>query len=221
MNLANLTTNNNQDYFEPYGISNTCLYPSYTRYPVSELPMDLVSTMFSDAIKFNRYHNEYVASNGSIISEGVDACNGPDGFEQELLENSPIGHIGYETLLILPQLLKINKALSIHNIQTVQSQPAYYNNLIDKNFKSYFQIPFVDFAGPVEAIEIYKQMETDPRLSNCFVNMFYTTSPSGEISIRFFIGRPFIDLKSRPNSGFFDDDFWELICTIAEELGSS
>lgn len=218
MNLEHLTSNYNPTYLEPYGVSDACLYTGWTRIQVCDLSVTVSSSLLSDAIKTNRFHNEYVTPDGIKITEGIDACVGPDGFDQELLENSPIGQIGYETLLILPHLMRMNKALAIHNISTVQSEPAYYNNLMDPDFKSYFQIPFVDFAGPVEAIGIYKQMETDPRLSNCFVNMFYTTSSFGEISIRFFIGRPFIDLAGRPNSGFSDEDFWELICTIVEEL---
>jgi len=219
MNLEHIT-HDNPTYLKPYGVSNTCLYPGWTRVSVSELPVTIASSLLSEAIKSNRYHNEYVTPSGLKITEGIDACLGPDGFDQEQLDNSPIGPIGYETLLILPYLMRMNKALATHNIQTVQSEPAYYNNLLDPAFKSYFQIPFVDFAGPVEAIGIYKQMEKDPRLLNCFVNMFYTEDAFGEITIRFFIGRPFVNLEGQTNSGFSDEDFWELICTIAEELGS-
>ncbi len=221
MNLIYLTSNITQDYSEPHEISDTCLYPSWTRFAVSEMPATVVSSLLVDAIKFNRYHNEYVKSDGKIITEGVDSITGPDGFNKKLLDNSPIGPIGYETLLILPYLEKINNALEKLNIRTVQSQPAYYNNLAHDGFKSYFQIPFVDFAGPFEAIEIYNKMEQDPRLSKCYFNKFYAADQSDETVFRFFIGRPFIDLDGNPNSGFADRDFWELICTIADELGTS
>ena len=221
MNINDITPNNNLPiYLEPYNISNECLYPGWTRVAVSDLPAAHAAKMLATAIDSKRYHNEYTNGNGDIISEGVDACIGPKDFSHELLEDSSIGPIGYETWLILQQLLKINSSLTVHAIRTVQSQPAYYNNLVKPCFRSYFQIPFVDFAGPIEAIGIYQQMESDPRLSNCWFDMFHTIDETGEVTIRFFIGRPFVDMEGNPNSSFSDDDFWELICDIAKELGS-
>jgi hypothetical protein len=218
MDLEQITPIYSNTYLKLYNISDTCLYVYWTRFAVSELPITVASSLLSEAIKTNRYQNTFVKPDGKIVTEGVDTCLGPEDFDPDLLDNSPIGQIAYETWLILPYLLKINKALEVYNIRTVQSEPVYYINSIRTEFKSYFQIPFVDFSGPIEAIGIYKKIQSDSRLSNCYFNTFYTTNSSGEISIRFFIGRPFIDLDGKPNSGFSDDDFWQTICTIVSEF---
>jgi hypothetical protein len=95
------------------------------------------------------------------------------------------------------------------------------NNLINSypNFESYFQLPFVDFSGPIDALKIFKKMELDFRLSNCFFNTFYTTNKeTGVIRIRFCIMRPFVDINGQTNSGFSDEDFWQTICDICKEF---
>ena len=193
------------------------MYPNWSRLDVSALPATLVSTLLSDAIKSNRFFNQIITPSDKYVTEGIDPCIGPNGFDKELLDKSPIGEISYETLLILPYLMRINKSLEKFGIQTVQSQPSYYMN--SPGFEAYFQNPYVDFEGTVDAIQIYERMKSDKRLSKCYFNTFYTTHEEKH-SIRFYIGRPFIDLNGTPNSGFADDDFWEIICTIAEEIGT-
>lgn len=212
---------NDQTILPEYGISAHCFYPGYSREKVSELPVELAATMLSDANILERYHNEYENLQGHVITEGIDPCCGPKGFTQAILDESPIGPISYETYLILPWLMRMNKSLKSHGICTVQSQPAYYNNQIDPAFRSYFQVPFVDFAGPINAIGIYQQIESDDRLSNCFFETFYTKDKkTKEITIRFCIMRPFTDVYGQVNSGFTDTDFWEQVCTVCEDFKS-
>jgi hypothetical protein len=221
MDLKDITPIDYQTYLTAYNISDTCLYTYWTRFTVSQIPAKVASSLLAEAVRTDRYYNEFVKLNNEIVTDGVNSCFGPVDFPAENLDHPLLGSIAYETWLILPQLLRINKSLACYNIQTVQSEPSYYNNMAREEFESYFQIPFVDFSGPVESIEIYKKFQSDPRLSNCFFNTFYKRNESGEIAIRFFIGRPFIDFDGNPNSGFSDDDFWETICTIAEELASA
>ena len=220
MNLQQIIqTDNYQSFLPDYGISDECLYVYCSRQKVSELPAKHAATMMLQAISSDRYYNEYVDYNGNVIKEGIDSCIGPDGFDIGKLDESPIGPIGYETLLILPWLLRMNESLKSHGICTVQSQPAYYNNQIEKGFDSYFQLPFVDFAGPISAIGIYQQMESDPGLSSCFFNSFYTKDKkTGQIVIRFCIMRPYTNSNGQVISGFSDTDFWELICTVCADL---
>jgi hypothetical protein len=218
MNLEDITQYDNCDYLEPYGISDLCLYVKYTRIEVSSLPIIFSTTLLVDSIEANRYFDEYISLTDELISEGIDPTTGPEDFDMTLLDNTPFDSICYETFLIVDYLIKINESLKVYNIKTIQSQPSYYINMDDPNFKSYFQIPFVEFSGSVDAIKIYEQIKSDSRLSKCFFNTFYEKDSSDEIIIRFFIGRPYIDLHGSPNSGFSDNDFWEIICTIAEEL---
>jgi hypothetical protein len=218
MNLEDITQYDNCNYLEPYGISDECLYIYYIRIRFSDIPKLFASTLLADSVKTNRYHNEFINLADEIVSEGIDSVTGPKDFDMDLIDNSPFGSIFYETFLILHHLIKINESLKIYNIKTIQSQPAYYTNMIDPKFKSYFQIPFIEFSGSVDAIKIFNQIKLDSRLSKCFFDIHYDQDSLDRIRIRFFIGRPYIDIYGRPNSGFSDDDFWEILCTIAEEL---
>ena len=220
MNLQQIIqTNNYQEFLPEWGISDECLYVYCSRQKVSGLSVKHAATMMLEAIEMDRYCNEYLDFSGNKIKEGIDSCIGPEGFDKELLDNSPIGPISYETLLILTWIMQMNESLKSHGISTVQSQPAYYENYTDPNFESYFSVPFVDFAGPIEALGIYQQMESDTRLSNCFFNTFYVQSKkSGKVTIRFCIMRPYINTTGQANSGFSDIDFWETICTVCAEF---
>jgi len=210
---------NNYKFLPDHEISTRCLYPGFSRVKVSELPVKLAATMLSDAINLDRYYNEFININGQVVSEGANSCKGPEGFDQSVLDDSPIGSISYETHLILPWLSRMNESLSTHNIRTVQSQPAYYNNEMDPSFESYFQIPFVDFEGTVDSIKIFRQMETDERLSNCFFDIFYTEcKKTKQIKIRFCIMRPFVNFAGEFVSEFSDRNFWKLVCSVCEDL---
>ncbi len=221
MNLEDITPNVDHQYLEPYKISNVPLYVNWSRTRFSNLPLKCATTLLNQAIELGRYESEFKNDQGKLIKEGNDLCIPPRGFDKNLLDNSPIGPINYETYLILPWLIKINDSLKKHNISTIQSQPAYYVNLIEPAFKSYFQVPFVEFLGSIDALEIYQKMESDPRLSKCYFNTFYQdrypNRKPGEFRIRFCIMRPFVDLEGNQNSDLDDEDFWTTICDICSE----
>ena len=212
-------TDNYQSFLPDYGISDECLYVYCVRQKVSKLPAKHAATMILDAISSNRYCNEYIDFTGKITKEGIDSCVGPEGFDKSQLDNSPIGQISYETHLILPWLMQMNESLKSHGIRTVQSQPAYYENYASPDFESYFSVPFVDFAGPIDALGVFQQIESDARLSKCFFNTFYTQGKtSGKITIRFCIMRPYTNVHGQINSEFSDKEFWEMVCEVCKDF---
>jgi hypothetical protein len=217
-----LITDENSD------ITDSCLYVIFSRIKVSELPVTLAAPMMIDAIKLKRFYCEHKKCNntiedetiysGEIIMEGINPCLGPKDFDEELLDNSPLGLISYETTLIMPYLMQMNDSLQSHNISTVQSQPAYYNNS-GISFDSFFSVPFVDFLGSIDALNVYQQMKLDPRLTKCLFDTFYQENEeTGEICLRLCIMRPYIDINGKPNSGFSDTDFWETLCAVCKDF---
>lgn len=224
MDLQQITTHKYyQECLPNHAIFDSCLYTSYSRHFLKDLPIRLVNLILSEAVKLNRYYNEYnivlITGINKEIKEGTDPCIGPKDFSIEFLNNSPIGNISYETYLILPYLTTINNILDKYNIRTIQSQPSYYINLNVLNFETYFNIPFVEFTGSIDSIEIYKKIQANIKLSKCYFNIYFEKDKTtDDVNIRFCILRPFLDIDGNVNSGFDDTDFWLNIIEVIQEL---
>jgi len=178
------------------------LYIYHTRMPLEILSEPTKSMFVSKAKQSQKYFN-------TKTQKGIDPMDGPKGFDVKLLDIKEFGgEISYETYTIVKYLQQINQLLQPYKIHTIQSQPSW---LIDD---SYFQIPFIEFEGNPNSVQIFREMYD--MLDNCLSNTNISKN-AGKSVVRFCILRPFIrDYKL--NSDFLDTDFWEKIVDMCDKI---
>lgn len=198
-------------------------YVKFSKCHFNNIKLNIGMNLLNKAISMNRYYNVY-SCNNSVKYEGIDPLYGPNNFvmPEEEMVNMDVNLLHYETFLIFPQLKKINQIMEKFNIRTIQSQPSYYINLNSstEEFNSYFNVPFVEFIGNYESMNIFETIKRDCRLNDCYFDNIvnYSKTTMSLSTIRFCIMRPFINSNGDQINGFDDTDFWNTIIEIISEL---
>jgi len=211
---------------KPKSHYKTPYYIHWTKQYFYDIKLEIASRLITEAIESNRYYNVYYNINQRCIKEGIDPCIGPTNLDHEFLITEYFGQVSWETILIKDYLDQINMLGEKFGIKTIQSQPSYYVNLNLEpgHFNTYFNLPFVELIGPINWIRIFKQIQSDPRLLECYFDTNFEipqTEFEENLSIRFCIVRPFVDFEGNQISGFSDIDFFSSIIQVFWDITNS
>jgi hypothetical protein len=200
------------------------LYVQYTRLYESNLNVLVSNKLRSQAVELKRYYHSYYDNNYKFIEEGIDSTLGYNEFNIKEYDTENYGIDQYESVLIYKYLKKINNLLSIFNIKTIQSGISYWNNDINFPEPSYFQLPWIEFAGDTNSIPIMKKI-INHKLSKKYFSFTFGDYIKNSINqekietrIRTSLIRPFIDSDGNLINDFDDLEFWENIVKIIQEI---
>ena len=199
------------------------LYVSMSRLNIENIKESYKEKLIEEAILLNRYYEKKYTDSykNNTIEKGI----APEQIIDNIKEND-LDVDSYETILIIDELIELNKLLNKFNIFTIQSQPSYYIN--DETFsRPYFQLPFVEFRGNINTIPIMKEIVNHKLLQNYYFTsypeliddtpMIRTTVMRPYLSGNYFSKNQEEEDKKKLLYGIYDKDFWNnLICAIRE-----
>jgi len=201
------------------------LYVQYTRLYEETLKVSVANKLRFQAVDSQRYYHSFYDNNDIFVEEGVNSTNGYNGFNIEEFDTENYGIDQFESVLIYEYLVKINNLLSKHNIKTIQSGISYWENDVNFPEASFFQLPWIEFAGNVNSINIFKKI-TEHKLAKSYMSFTFgesfgkdkNNSKQTNTIIRTSLLRPYINSQGDLISDFTDKDFWENIVQIIKDV---